>query len=542
MKTLRTALRLGKADFLERSRRFAFLVTLAVSLYAGYAFLPPNHSTYVTLRFAEHRGIYNSAWIGAAIALLTAAFVGLIGFYVIKNAIDRDRHTRVGEILAAAPISRFVYVLSKALSNFGVLATVALALVLSAMVTQLVRAEDTHLRLTQFLLPYLLLTLPSMSFIAALAALFECTPGLRGGGGNVAYFLLWGIGLSAASQLMGTSGGDFQGFGLLVPSIQQACGAAFDDCGAGTRTMAMGLNFKDDGVWDLSTFVWNGMGWTTRIVAIRLLWLVAALAVVALAAMIFDRFRSQTAGAGAGWLRGIRRAAAAPGAEEAPALPGLAEHYRVAPLEAVTLRAASASRFLTLVHAEIRLLLKGASRWWYLVMLGLWVASAVTPLERAREHVLPLVWIWPVLLWSGMGLREARYGTDQILYATPHPLRLQMPAAWLGGVAVAVVTGAVIAARLLAAGDWAALGAWTVGACFIPALALALGVWSGTSRFFEGLYTALWYMGPLQPIAGIDFMGASRAAIQSGTPVVFAIATVGLVAAAFLGRRRQLRR
>ena len=63
MNTLRTALRLGRADFLERSRRFAFLVTLAASLYAGYAFLPPNHSAYVTLRFAEHRGIYNSAWM-----------------------------------------------------------------------------------------------------------------------------------------------------------------------------------------------------------------------------------------------------------------------------------------------------------------------------------------------------------------------------------------------------------------------------------------------------------------------------------------------
>ena len=496
----------------------------------------------MTFRIAEHRGIYNSAWIGAAIAMLTAAFVGLIGFYVIKNAIDRDRQTRVGEILAAAPISKFEYVLSKVLSNFAVLATVALALVLSAMVTQLVRAEDTQLRLMQFLLPYLLLTLPSMLFIAAVAAFFECTPGLRSGGGNVAYFFLWGLGLSAASQAMRTSGGDFLGFGVLLPSIQQACNAVFADCGTDPRGMALGLNFKDDGVWDLSTFVWNGMDWTWRIVAIRLAWVAAALAVAGLAAKIFDRFRAQTPGAGGGWLRGSKRAARAAGAAEAPALPGFAEHYRVAPLEAATLRVVSASHFLTLVHAEIRLLLKGASPWWYLVALGLWVASALTPLERAHEHVLPLVWVWPVLLWSGMGLREARYGTDQILFSTPHPLRLQIPAAWVAGVAVAVVSGAVIAVRLLVAGDDAALGAWAVGACFIPALALALGVWTGTSRAFEGIYTTLWYMGPLQAIASIDFMGASRAAIESGTPTVFAIATLVLLAAAFLGRGRQLRR
>ena len=170
-----------------------------------------------------------------------------VGFYVIKNAIDRDRQTRVGEILAAAPISKFEYVLSKVFSNFAVLATVALALVLSAMVTQLVRAEDTHLQLSQFFLPYLCLTLPSMWFIAAVAALFECTPGLRGGGGNVAYFFLWGLGLSAASQAMRSSGGDFLGFGVLLPSIEQAA-TTYSPTAARTGAAWRGVELKDDGV------------------------------------------------------------------------------------------------------------------------------------------------------------------------------------------------------------------------------------------------------------------------------------------------------
>src|SRR5262245_48103672 len=94
-------LELALGDFRERTRRFGFLVTLAFSLYAGYAFLPPNHSYYVTLRLGTHRGIYNSAWVGAAIALLTATFLGLVGFYLIKNAIEMDRTTGVGPILAA---------------------------------------------------------------------------------------------------------------------------------------------------------------------------------------------------------------------------------------------------------------------------------------------------------------------------------------------------------------------------------------------------------------------------------------------------------
>ena len=71
-------------------------------------------------------------------------------------------------------------------------------------------------------------------------------------------------------------------------------------------------------------------------------------------------------------------------------------------------------------------------------------------------------------------------------------------------------------------------------------MALALGVWTGSSRAFEGFYTAFWYAGPLQPIAPIDFMGASRAAVEAGTPLVFATVTAVLLILAFLGRKRQL--
>jgi hypothetical protein len=533
---------MARADFLERSRRFSFLVMLAVSLYVGYGFLPPNHANYSTLRLAEHRGIYNSAWIGAAIALLTATFVGLVGYYLIKNAVERDRQTRVGQILAATPVSSFGYVLSKVLSNFAVLAAIALAVALSAGVTQLVLGEDTNLQLTKLLAPYLFLTLPSLFFIAAIGAAFECTPGLRGGGGNVAYFFLWTLGIAVSGTALRATGYDYIGFGTLLPSMQAACGAVFADCGPENSSVAFGLVFRESGAWNLGTFVWDGIRWTPQIVARRLVWIFAGLALTFATSLWFDRFGAEAGGAGRRVFGKRKKSeSAADASESAPEpAPGFAGHYHVAAIDSAALREVSASHVLRLISAEVRLMLKGASRGWYVVLLGLWIASAVTPLEAARLRVLPLAWIWPVLLWSGMGVREIRFGTDQILFSTPHPLRLQVPAAWLGGVFVAMLAGAVIAVRFLLAGDFGALGAWLVGACFIPALALALGVWTGSSRAFEGLYTAFWYMGPLQPIAPIDFMGASRAAVESGTPLVFAGVTAVLLALAFLGRKRQL--
>src|SRR5262249_46953150 len=85
--------RLARADFLERIRRHSFLVTLGFTVFSGYMFLPPNHSTYATLNLSGHRGIYNSAWVGSLVAMLSVTFLALAGFYLVKNAVEHDRRT-----------------------------------------------------------------------------------------------------------------------------------------------------------------------------------------------------------------------------------------------------------------------------------------------------------------------------------------------------------------------------------------------------------------------------------------------------------------
>ena len=37
-----------------------------------------------------HRGLYNSAYLGSLMALMISPFLSLAGFYLVKNAIDRD--------------------------------------------------------------------------------------------------------------------------------------------------------------------------------------------------------------------------------------------------------------------------------------------------------------------------------------------------------------------------------------------------------------------------------------------------------------------
>src|SRR5262249_44635027 len=115
-------LAVARADFLERVRRYSFLVTLIATIYLGYAAATGK----VVMSLDNYRGVYTAGWIGLMVALVTTTFVSLIGFYIVKNAVERDRSTRVGQILAATPLAKLEYVLGKFLSNFAVLSTIVL--------------------------------------------------------------------------------------------------------------------------------------------------------------------------------------------------------------------------------------------------------------------------------------------------------------------------------------------------------------------------------------------------------------------------------
>jgi ABC-type multidrug transport system permease subunit len=152
-----------------------------------------------------------------------------------------------------------------------------------------------------------------------------------------------------------------------------------------------------------------------------------------------------------------------------------------------------------------------------------------------------MVWVWPVLVWSQMGVRERRYGTDQILFSMPRPALRQLPALWMAGVVVAVVAGTGGWLYLALNGEITSLLAWFVGAFFVPALALALGVWVGNSRAFEATYLLLWYIGLIEQIPALDYAGATAEGLEMGMPLVYLGVSAGLLALALLGRRQQIR-
>ena len=97
-------------------------------------------------------------------------------------------------------------------------------------------------------------------------------------------------------------------------------------------------------------------------------------------------------------------------------------------------------------------------------------------------------------------------------------------------------------ARFAIAAEWGSLAALLAGGVFIPSMALACGTWSGGSKLFEVLYLLLWYIGPMNRIPPIDFLGSTQPAAGFGAPAAFALVAASLMSLALLGRRRQLMR
>ena len=532
MTALRTLAALARADFLERVRRPSFLVTLGFTLWAAYMFLPPNHAKYATLNLSGHRGIYNSAWVGTVVALLAVSFLSLAGFYLVKNAVERDRRTGVGQIVAATPVATPLYLVGKLLSNFAVLGSMVAALVVAAGAMQLVHGEDTHLDLAALVSPFLVVTLPTMALVAAVAVCFEVVPWLRGGGGNVVYFILWIATLSLSSVRGHVNPGHPIGIAAVIPQMQEACAAAYPEYPGAGGPFTMGFNIREAGVWDLKLFTWEGARWTPAMLASRLGWVAVAGVLPLLMALIFDRFDTAAA---APRPRRARRARAAAVAEAAT--PGWTV---TRPLERLTERA-ERSRFGGLVLAELRIMLKGVTRWWTLVALGLVALGLFVPLTGVRGFVAPFAMIWPLLFWSPMGTRELRYRTDALLFSTPRPVVRLLAAQWLAGVAVAGAVAAGCLAHLVVIAEWSSVAALAAGVVFVPSLALALGTWTGSAKTFEVLYLLLWYAGPMNRIAVIDFVGSTQPGAGPAAPLTFAAAAAVLLALAVLGRRRQVR-
>jgi hypothetical protein len=500
---------LAVADFRDRARRPAFVMATLAAVGLGYLAAPPASAGYTMVKVGEYRGVYDSGYLGVMLAMVGALWLSLCGFYLVKNTVARDTTTGVGQILAATPLRTTSYLLGKFLSNLLVLASMAGVLALTAPAMQLLRGESSTIDLIALWLPFVVFCLPVLALSAAAAVLFESVRPLRGGLGNIVWFFAF---IAVFSAGLG-SGADAIGTSLQADLLAQHPGVNTD--------ISIGLTVEDGG---LGRFVSSGLDITAGLVAQRLGYVVLAVLIAVLPALWFARFDATMHRPAGG---------AAPG-----------EPPELAPAEAGAFAQTARPRapisrghpFRGLVAGEVRVLLSGLSRWWWLGLAGLTVAGVAVPIGDGPGIVL-LAWIWPVLLWARLGTQSHEHDVHVLVGAGPSPAR-QLLAEWAAGVVIAALAGAGPLVRMLLTGDHIGIAAWIGGAIVIPALAILLGSASRSARLFQLVYLMLWYVA-VNGAPVVDVMGAFRngGQLAGPHPLLVLLIAAALLAMAMVTQR-----
>ncbi|MCP4417576.1 MAG: hypothetical protein GY805_13210 [Chloroflexi bacterium] len=529
--TVRTVTHVMQADFLERIRQNGFLIVLGLTVFMGYLFIPASDAAYVTFVRGFHRGIYNSAWIGILYGAVSVIFLPLFGFFLVKNAIDRDYQTGVGQIIATTPTSKPAYLLGKWLSNLALLALILLVMTGMAVIMQFVRGDETVLNLWAVAAPIWLMGLPVLSAVAAVAVLFEAVSFLRGGAGNIIYFFLFftviiGGWLPSFMRVIEPAN-DFLGMSKPMSDIQQRILDEDPQADLSVGGLIMPKEMFDEATLaeEIELFVWDGIEWGVTIIFERLIWFALTLLIVLLASRPFARFDPavEQRVMGVGKVNDV--------VEETAVSP----QPKTSVTQLTPLANKTSWRFVSILAAELRLSLKSQKLYWFVGAIGLTIAGFALPIDAALAYLLPAAWIWPLMIWSPLGSREARHHTEKLVFSAAYSLRRQLPATWMAGVLIATLMVSGLLIRLTTAGEWLSLASLSVGILFIPSLALTLGVWSGGSRLFEFVYLLWWYLA-FNGVAAFDFMFRLPTMPSIKMPLIYVGGTAVLLILAFTGR------
>lgn len=491
------------ADYRQRSRSRGFWLTLLLTSAITFLLFPAENALYSVVNINGYRGVYNSAFIGDTLSLLNSLVFPIFGFYLIKNALLQDQRNKVDSLLAASAMNRFSYLGGKVISNFLLLSTLIVTMSLTAILIQYYRGESYQLDWYTLFKPQLIIVVPMTLIIAFLGVLFESIKLLRGGVGNLLFFFLW-MPLLILQMESGL------GANLIISQLESAVSLlpVISD------NVAIGGMPIDE---PLKTFLWHGTSFDEKAFYFWLYCLLFCLVVFLVSTIFYQRYDSSPT-------RFNKRAKLITPDKFSQSIIPENHVSQLSPLTANKTQQA----FFRLLIGEFRLLVRGRVWWWYTGALIQIVLAIVLPIETVRLILLPLFGIWSILIVSSLGCRDHQFNTLSIISYNVTTETQRLFCMWLAATVLQLILASGLLIKLtLETQSFSALQL-IIGCCFIPALAITLGKLTQTTRTFEIVYLLLWYMGPVEKISVIDFLGVtSNSEISSS--VTFGILTLALL-------------
>ena len=479
-----------RADYLQRTRSYAFLVTLLASVCMAYTFVPAAGAKYSTLRIGNYVGENNAAWIGHSTAIMASTFLWLIGFYLVNDGIKKDKETGVGQIIATTSISNFKYLLAKALSNFAVLLTIVIIILLMAFSLVMLRGSNYQFDILQFILPYIFTTVPTIFVVAVVAVFGEVIFGRYGILQNIAFFFLFPvlIGIQSLDSSLHMFWFDVLGTKYLSDEMVIYVNTHFNES---IKTVSSGFLFSDKNINQY--FFFKGTHWSAVYILSRLLWIGIAFLLLFISSRLFNRFD-------------VKEIVAVKN-KKTNAIELETKH----PLKDIQVSqlpvASPAYGIWPFIKTEVLMLFRIGPKWFWLINTGGFIALIFTPLKMAHQIVLPLLWFLQINRWANIATKEKYNCTHYFSYAAYKPLQRLLTSQIIAGVLLATSFASPLIVRYLINGDYGTAISILSGAIFLIALSVFTGVFFGGKRFFEIVFFILTYFN-VSAIPALDYFGA----------------------------------
>jgi hypothetical protein len=509
------------ADVRIRFRRPSTAVLFLLLSASAYQWVPAPSTGRALIEINGKRALYNSAAIGMGTASLAMIFVGLVGYYVISNALRRDVQTRVGFVLASTGMRSSEYLAAKFAGNLAFLLTFIGGFMATAMGMQLLRGE-APLQPLVFAWQYVLLALPAIVVVSALSLVFESIPWLSGRIGDVVYFFLWvgtiGIIASATDDNPGGAGWlrifDLSGFGFLMETMRSSMHTDHVSIGASNFDAAKGL------------FIFNGLQPTFMQLLPRIGTMLLAIPLLGVALLFFHRFDPARVRVSekshANWL----------GRLNALAKPLTRMLFAIVPT-------GGRASFTRSVVLETMLTLSGMP----LAVVAIVVfnlGALVSPTGSLVSGMLPIAFAALAIAIADISSREVRAGTSALTRSVP--LLRERFLAWKlsATLLIAFLFFAVALVRIALARPSMVLPL-LVGIVFVAAAATALGIFASNPKAFVVAFLFLWYisMNDHGKNPALDFAGLYGVATPA-TTASYAIAAIAMMLGAALFYRARL--
>lgn len=516
------------AETRMRLRSGATAVAVLAMFAVAFTYIPDPSANRVSISWERDgvlmSGLYSSAYIGWVVAMLTSMMLPFVGFYLVSGSVKRDIDRKIWPIVAATPTPRLAYLAGKMLAGFAYLLILAAVSLIPA-VFLFFRYGHGSFEPLEMLKPWLLLVPPALLFTAALAILFDVTPGLRGRGGYVLWFFAWAfLFFMIPGELAGVLDRDKlaleepafdpAGIVLVEKSVTEAIGTR-------PKSLNLGVGIVSR---PIERVPFPGVPLTADIAVRRLAQCGWSFGALGLAALLFPLGVASSSRASVRRGRRDRPNGPQPAAEAAPATAR----------PALVTREARPS-FVRATVADALLVWQSAS-WLKWPMAAAATIAGILPTAQAAGAIAVALILTAIVI-SEAASREALAGTSGLVFAQPGTPGSR--AAWKVA-SVGLFVGAAflpaIVRTLLFAPD--RLASFVLGICFVVSAAVGLGLLTGGGRFFSGLFAAVWYVA----VQGqLDFTGLYAKTPDVRLAALFAAAGLLTVGAAHLKDLRTAR-